>query len=88
MLESFKANFPSKYQNESITCVECKAEYEEDETTTVKPKDTQLHNLTICPAYRELRLKYDLTSDIGIINYFKAVIARRTEKDILQENNQ
>ena len=82
MLEYFKANFPSKYQKKSLRCTDCK-EDKEDETETDEPKDTQQHNLTNCPAYQLLRLQHDLNTDIRIVNYFKAVIQRRTEETIL-----
>ena len=83
MLETFKANFPSKYRNESLACKECKETNIVKETEINEPKDTQSHNLTTCVAYSQLRQQFDLNTDIGIVNYFKAVIKKRIYEDIL-----
>ena len=83
MLETFEANFPSKYRNESLACKECKTTNEDEGTETNEPRDTQSHNLTNCVAYSQLRQQYDLNTDIGIVDYFKAVIKKRLDEDAL-----
>ena len=80
MLESFKANFPSKYKNQSLRCKACTSDKQTNEQTD-QPRDTQDHNLTSCSAYYQLRQQYDLNTDIGIINSFKAVIKQRIETE-------
>ena len=80
MLKYFKAKFPSKYKNQSLRCKACTSDKQTNEQTD-QPRDTQDHNLTSCLAYYQLRQQYDLNTDIGIVNYFKAVIKQRVETE-------
>ena len=41
--------------------------------------DTQTYLLESCPAFSDLRERYDTDSDLGIVKFFKAVIERRSE---------
>ena len=92
MIDCFKADFSSKYKHESLVCQYCKAvnaqngddcDGQNNEPTnkgTEQPRDTLKHNLNTCPEFSDLRSQYDIETDIGIIQYFKAVADKRAEE--------
>ena len=79
MVESFKANFSSKFRGESLACQYCNKVNRQTDEGTYEPQDTQEHNLTECPAFRDLRSMYDTKTDRGLVQYFTAVVDRRKE---------
>ena len=74
MVETVRYNFSNKYRTDSLECQSCKAMTPGSEET---PRDTQSHLLTTCPAFSDLRTEYDTQSDLGLVQFFKAVIERR-----------
>ena len=79
MIESFRANFSSKFRGESLACPYCNKTNRQTDKTRDEPRDSQEHNLTACPAFSDLRSMFDLETDQGIIQYFKSVVDKRTE---------
>ena len=77
MLETIRGNQPNKYRNSTIQCQSCKDMLTENQTEN---RDTQTHLLEVCPAFSDMRGQFDLSSDTGIIRFFKAVIAYRIEQ--------
>ena len=43
--------------------------------------ESQSHFLEICPVFSDLRSEYDTDSDLGLIEFYRAVVARRIEDD-------
>ena len=84
MVEGLKANFPSKYRNkkESLKCQSCKnilsSNHSRNETTS-ENIESQSHFLEICPVFSDLRSQYDTHSDLGLTEFFKAVVKRRID---------
>ena len=83
MLQSVKANFASKYRHKSLACESCRGTDRQTDSLTPRPEnepiDSQTHLLTSCPAFDDLREQYDTQSDLGLVNFFRAVIDRRIE---------
>ena len=84
MVEGMKANFPSKYRknSESLKCVSCKDILPSNRSlnsTTDENLESQSHFLEICPVFSDLRSQYDTNSDLGLVEFFKAVVSRRVE---------
>ena len=77
MLETVRGNFPNKYRNSTLQCQSCKNIPTDSQTENC---DTQAHLLQVCPAFSDMRGQFDLNSDAGIIEFFKAVIAYRIEQ--------
>ena len=77
-MEHVRANFSSKYKSDSLACQSClkrnNATNEQTDTDTNIPRDCQNHILNQCPSYDDLRLQFDTETDIGIVNFFKAVM--------------
>ena len=69
MLEGFKGNHKNMYKGKDMQCEGCSMEV-----------DTQSHVL-VCEAYKDLREDKVLSSDEGVINYFRQVIKRRMKED-------
>ena len=76
-----KANFPNKYRYE-LGCPSCSDTNRGTDRETGTPIESQSHLLEACPAYSDLREQYDTETDLGIVNYFKAVMERRSEATI------
>ena len=70
MVPKVKENFPSKFRNKYPTCSSC----EQPEST-----DSQRHLVSDCPALRDIREQYDTETDLGIVEFFRAVIDRRIQ---------
>ena len=73
MVNTVKFNFQSdpQFTSENWKC-SCKGED--------SPIESQEH-LQLCPIYEDLRCKFDVDSDLGIVQYFDAVLQRRQEKE-------
>ena len=69
MLEGIKGNHKNMHSDKDMKCVGCSLEC-----------DTQSNVLT-CEAYKDLREGKVLSSDEGLIEYFRKVIKRRMKKD-------
>ena len=69
MLEGIKGNHKNMYRDQDMKCGGCNMEL-----------DTQSHVLS-CEAYRDLREDKVLSSDEGMIEYFRQVINRRMKED-------
>ena len=46
------------------------------------PED-QAHIATSCPGYSDLWEKYDLSTEDGLLKFYREVLSRREEKDIV-----
>ena len=85
-MDNFKGNFPSKYrkQGTSLKCKSCKnllpGNQSLNDTNEVNIEQ-QSHFLEICPVFSDLRSEYDTDSDLGLIEFYRAVVARRIEDD-------
>ena len=73
-----KANFPKKY-NYKLDCESCSELNKQTDTQTVTPTESQSHLIETCPAFDDLREEHDTETDIGLVNFFKAVMERRAE---------
>ena len=78
MLETFKCNFSSKFKQKSRACDYCSSQETE---LSDKPRDCQNHALIECPQYAEFRIQYDIQTDLGIVQFFRAVIDKRLEEE-------
>ena len=41
--------------------------------------ENQWHYLDICPVVEDIRIQYDIESDLNLIGFFTAVLERRNE---------
>ena len=69
MLEGIKGNHKNMHRDQDMKCGGCNMEL-----------DTQSHVLS-CEAYRDLSEDKVLSSDEGMIEYFRQVIKRRMKED-------
>ena len=83
MVQSVKSNFANKYRHRSLKCESCRGTNRQTDSLTPPPEDepidSQTHLLTSCPAFDDLREQHDTQSDLGLVNFFRAVIDRRIE---------
>ena len=87
MYGDFKGSFPSHFRRRgvSLKCDMCKNILPSNtslDTTSEENVQSQHHFLDICPQVRDIKSLYDTDSDIGLINFFKAVMDRKAEMDI------
>jgi hypothetical protein len=54
---------------------------EDDCGNIVKAKETQIHVATQCPSYQDLRDVYELETDDGLLEFYRAVLSRRKERE-------
>jgi len=47
--------------------------------------ETQDHVSIHCPAYSDLRVQYNLDTDLGLIHFYREVISRRDEEKRKQD---
>ena len=80
MVEHVRGNFSSKYRGNSLACQACLKVNKEEKRMMDTTRDSQNHILYRCPAYDDLRLVHNVDTDIGIVQYFTAVIERRVEE--------
>ena len=73
--------FPSdrRYQSIDFQCVGCRAAGRPAGQAT---RDTELH-IQHCPSYSDLRTDLELDTDIGIVTYFKRVIERSVQREVV-----
>ena len=82
MFGDFKGSFPSKFRRRGISlkCVLCENMFGRNsalDNTSETNMESQRHFIEICPNVRDLREQFDTESDIGIIEFFKAVLLRK-----------
>ena len=75
MTPSVKMNFPSNkiFANQLWSCDGCSSE------SDVGVRDTQ-HHILNCKAYADYRKGKDFSSDADLVEYFKMVLKKRSEK--------
>ena len=81
MLETVRSNFSNKYKYSSLGCQSCKGIINQNNDSHDEPIDSQSHLLTSCLAFSDLRDQFDTESDLGLVNFFTAVIKRRLEEE-------
>ena len=81
MLETFKCNFPSKYRKKSLACQHCRSTNLPTDKQTEQPRDSQFHALTACPQCDTICLQYDTSTDLGLVQFFRAVLEKRLEEE-------
>ena len=81
MLETFKCNLPSKYRKKSLACHHCRSTNLPTDKQTEQPRDSQFHALIACPQYDTIRLQYDTSTDLGLVQFFRAVLEKRLEEE-------
>ena len=84
MFGNFKASFPSqsRIRGESLKCELCKNICSSNTSlnnTSDDNMESQRHFLDICPQVRDIKSQYDTESDIGIIEFFTAIMRRKEE---------
>ena len=89
MFGNFKGSFPSKFrrQGTSLKCKLCETNTKSSsncDITTEENIETQSHYLELCPLVSDLKELYNTESDVGIIEFFRAVVQRRAEIEDLQ----
>ena len=84
MYGEFKGSFPSKYrrQGKSLKCDMCK--YILDSNTSLDSTcnanmESQTHYLEICPLVSDLKEQHDTNTDLGLLQFFNAVLERRAD---------
>ena len=88
MFGDFKGSFPSKFRGrgESLKCELCKNILSTNtslDDTSEENTESQKHFLKFCPAVRDIESQYDTNSDLGIVQFFRAVLERKGELDDL-----
>ena len=86
MFGDFRGSFPSKYRRQglSLKCKLCDNNLNPTNNpndTTEETIETQNHYLELCPLVSDLKDMHDTGTDIGIIQFFRAVMHRRAELD-------
>ena len=84
MFGDLKGSFPSKFcrQGTSLQCRLCVNNVNQSsncDNTTEENMETQSHYLELCPLVSDLKEMYNIESDVGIIEFFRAVVQRRAE---------
>ena len=79
MFGDFKGSFPSKFRRrgKSLKCELCKNILSTNtslDDTSEENTENQQHFLKICPAVRDIKSQYDTNSDLGMIQFFTAVV--------------
>ena len=87
MYGDMKGSFPSKFRRRgvSLKCEMCRNILPSNtsfDTTSEENIESQFHFLDICPQVRDIKSLYDTDSDIGLINFFTAVMDRKAEMDM------
>ena len=79
MTPTVRMNFPSdaEFARQLWTCTGC-SEDNAEPATVEGMRDTQAHIL-ICPGYTDLREDKDLSSDKGLVDYFRLVMKKRLD---------
>ena len=84
MFGDLKGSFPSKYRKigVSLKCTLCTKLVNSSnnlDITSEQNTETQAHFLEFCPQVSDLKEQYNTRTDLGIIQFFKAVLERRAE---------
>ena len=70
------------YRNKALSCQSCTSLLPKLDSTgrQIKPpEDSQSHLTQECLAFVDLREKYDIKTDQGIVDFFREVVNRRAE---------
>ena len=86
MFGDLKGSFPSKFrrQGTSLKCRLCEVQANpsiELNTTSEDSIETQNHFLELCPLVSDLKDIYDTETDLGLVQFFRAVLQRRAENE-------
>ena len=84
MFGDLKGSFPSKFrkQGKSLKCEMCKNILQSNTSLNVtcsQNMESQNHFLEICPSVSDIKTQFDTNTDLGIIQFFRAVLERRAD---------
>ena len=65
----------NRFASSNWSCLACGEEGGE------RVSETQEHVATQCPGYYELRQEHDLETDVGLVNFYRAVMTARLERE-------
>ena len=74
MIKTVKKNYPRRYRNKSLLCQSCTSllsEFNSAGRPNKPPEDSQSHLTQECLAFVDLREKYDIETDQGIVDFFR-----------------
>ena len=73
---------PKKYKHKSLKCPSCAPQSDINSASIDdidQPNDSVSHLVSDCPAFADLRNVHDVQTDLGLVNYIKAVTEIRME---------
>ena len=84
MYGDFKGSFPTKYRKQGISlkCDLCKQLFDDSTNsndTLTEFIESPTHYLEFCPLVSDIKEQHDTDTDLGIIQFFRAVMERRSE---------
>ena len=84
MYGDFKGSFPTKYRKQGISlkCDLCKHTFDDSTNsndTLTEFIESPTHYLEICPLVSNIKEQHDIDTDLGLIQFFRAVMERRRE---------
>ena len=90
-----KAKFPRKYRTDGLNCPSCKQTKKKTNGNATQspphnssiPAESQSHLMADCSAFDDLREKYDLSEDDQVVAYFKEVLSRRDQHEIVEDDD-